>query len=130
MEPLNAELDALWNQLWGLEHRVNQGDELKLTDEVRGLLLRAAPTVAISDAEAKEALGDVESATLLLRRIRERIRGGSNRLMDALHRMSQRRKKGDIDGARQQLREVLAVETVPFYREIAEDQLATLDELP
>lgn len=129
MEPLNAELDALWNQLWGIENRVNQGETLKLTEEVRDLLLRAAPTVAISDAEAKEALGDVGSATTLLRRIRERIRDGSNRLMNALYRMSQLRKKGDLEGARQQMRQVLAVESVPFYREIAEGQLAALDEL-
>jgi DUSAM domain-containing protein len=130
MDSLDTELDALWNQLWNMEHRVDQGDHLELTDEVRDLLLRAASTVAISDAEAQAALTHVESATALLRKIRERIREGSNRIVDALYRMSRLRKKGDIEGARQQMREVLAVETVPYYREIAEGQLATLDEPP
>jgi DUSAM domain-containing protein len=130
MEPLNAELDALWNQLWGIENRVNQGEALELTDEVRDLMLRAAPTVAISHAEANAALSNVESATTLLRRIRERIRDGSNRIVDALYRIGQLRKKGDIEGARQQMRDVLAVERVPHYREIAEGRLAELDDLP
>jgi DUSAM domain-containing protein len=130
MEPLNAELDELWNRLWGIENRVNQGEALELTDEVRDLLLRAAPTVAIGTAEANAALANVESATTLLRRIRERIRDGSNRIVDSLHRMSRLRKKGDFDGARQQMRDVLAVEVVPYYREMAEGQLAELDELP
>jgi DUSAM domain-containing protein len=129
MEPLNAELDALWNQLWGIENRVNRGEALELTGEVRDLLLRAAPTVAISTVEANAALANVDSATTLLRRIRERIRDGSNRIMDALYRMSQLQKKGDLEGARQQMRDVLAVEVVPHYRDIAEGQLERLEEL-
>lgn len=130
MEPLNAELDALWNQLWGIENKVNQGEVLELTGEVRDLLLRAAPTVAISTAEANAALANVESATILLRRIRERIRDGSNRIVDALYRMGQLQKKGDLEGARQQMRDVLAVEVVPHYRDMAEGQLERLDDDP
>ncbi|WP_263437628.1 DUSAM domain-containing protein, partial [Stigmatella hybrida] len=34
------------------------------------------------------------------------------------------------EGARQQLRDWLAVEVVPRYRRAAEEQLAHLDELP
>ncbi|MDC0714641.1 DUSAM domain-containing protein [Stigmatella sp. ncwal1] len=127
---MNAELDALWEQLWGLENRVNQGEPLELTERVRDLLRRAAPTVAISNTEVEAALADVESATVLLRKVRARIHNGSNRIVDALYRMSRLRKKGDIEGARQQMRDVLAVEDVPHYREIAEGQLAGLDELP
>ncbi|WP_224240419.1 DUSAM domain-containing protein [Hyalangium gracile] len=130
MEYLDAELDALWNQLWGIEHRINQGEGLVLTDNMRDLLLRAAPTVAISEAEARAALDNVENATRLLLKIRERMRDGSNRIMDALYRTGQLRKKGDREGARQQMRDVLAVESVPHYRKIAEGQLAELDDLP
>jgi DUSAM domain-containing protein len=86
--------------------------------------------VAISEAEAQAAIANVESATALLRKIRERIRDGSNRIVDALYRMSRLQKKGDIEGARQQMRDVLAVESVPHYREIAEDQLAQLGDRP
>ncbi|WP_407659874.1 DUF2379 family protein [Hyalangium gracile] len=35
-----------------------------------------------------------------------------------------------MEGARQQMMEVLAVERVPHYREIAEGQLEELDALP
>lgn len=129
MEPLNAELDELWNQLWGIQNRVNQGEALELTGEVRDLLLRAAPTVAMSTAEADAALADEESAITLLRKIRERIRDGSNRIVDALYRMGQLQKKGDLEGARQQMLDVLSVEVVPHYREIAEGQLEQLDDL-
>nr|WP_317987794.1 DUF2379 family protein [Hyalangium gracile] len=51
-------------------------------------------------------------------------------IVDALYRMGQLRKKGDMEGARQQMMEVLAVERVPHYREIAEGQLEELDALP
>ena len=119
-----------WHEIRMLDTRVQQGEALELTDEVCALLRRTAPTVAISAVEVETALTSVESAVGLLHRMRERIRDGSNRIVDALHRMSRLRKKGDIEGARQQMRDVLAVEAVPHYREIAEGQLAELDELP
>lgn len=119
-----------WHEIRVLDTRVQQGHPLELTDDVCGLLLRAAPTVAISNAEAEAALANVESATALLRRIRERIREGSNRIGDALLRMYELRDAGDLEGARRQMRDVLAVEVVPHYREIAEGELAKLKNLP
>ncbi|MDC0710056.1 DUSAM domain-containing protein [Stigmatella sp. ncwal1] len=118
-----------WHEIRVLDTRVQQGMSFELTEDVCGLLQRTAPTVAISEAEVETALTNVESAMSLLHRMRERIRDGSNRIVDALDRMSRLRKKGDIEGARQQMREVLAVEVVPHYREIAEGQLAEMDEL-
>ncbi|WP_224240258.1 DUSAM domain-containing protein [Hyalangium gracile] len=126
---MDADLDAVWNQLWELENRLQQGEVLKLTPEVCDLLQHAAPTVAISRAEAETALASVEGTTVLLRGIRARVRDGSHRLSDALHRMYRLRDAGDLDGARQQMRDLLAVEVVPLYREIAEGQLDRLDEL-
>ena len=128
MEASDAELDAVWNQLWVLENRVQQGEALALTQEVRDLLQCTAPTVAITEAQAQTALDSVEGATALLLAIRARIRDGSHRLSDALHRMYRLRDKGDLDGARQQMRDVLAVEVVPLYREIAEGQLEEMAE--
>ncbi|MFL5345201.1 MAG: DUF2379 family protein [Hyalangium sp.] len=37
---------------------------------------------------------------------------------------------GDLDGARQQMRGLLAVEVVPMYRQAAEENLVGLDERP
>lgn len=118
-----------WHEIRVLDARVQQGRALELTENVRALLLRSAPTVAISEAEAQAALANVESATILLRKIRERIREGSNRIGDALFRMYELQDAGDIDGARQQMRDVLSVEVVPLYREIAEGELTKLDAL-
>jgi DUSAM domain-containing protein len=39
------------------------------------------------------------------------------------------RDAGDVEGARRQMEQVLAVEVVPLYREIAAGELAKLDEL-
>jgi len=50
-------------------------------------------------------------------------------LVDALHRMYQLRDRGDLDGARDQMRGVLAVEVVPLYREVAEGEIEKLDKL-
>jgi DUSAM domain-containing protein len=71
----------------------------------------------------------VERATELLHSMRRRITDGSNRIMDALHLMYRLEERGDLDGARQQMRDVLAVEVVPHYRDIAEGQLERLSEL-
>lgn len=126
----DAEVDALWNELWKLEHRVNQGEPLELSDDLRDLLRRTAPTVAIHENEAAAALSNTASATALLLKIRARIRDGSNRIMDALERMYDLQDEGDFAGARQQMLDVLAVEVVPHYREIAEGELEKMDEPP
>src|SRR3712207_654516 len=76
----DAELDALWDHLWGLEDRINHGELLELSERMRDLLRSAAPTVAISTADAEAALATTESATALLLEIRKRIREGSHRI--------------------------------------------------
>ena len=119
-------LDVDWYQVRMLDNRIQQGQALELTDEVRDLLRRTARTVAISDAEAVAALSDVKSATTLLKSIRHRVDDGAHRIMRALDTMYRLRKKGDIQGARQQMQDVLAVEVVPHFREIAEGQLADM----
>lgn len=122
--------DVNWDEVRELATQVlGRGAPLVLTGEVRALLRRTAREVALDEAETEAALASVESATALLHKMRERIREGSNRLGDALHRMYRLRDQGDLDAARQQLRDVLAVEVVPLYREIAEDELEKLDGL-
>jgi DUSAM domain-containing protein len=120
--------DADWNEIWVLDNQVQQGTALVLTDEVRSLLQRTAPTVAISKAEVDAALGSVEAATALLQKIQGRIRDGSHRLSRALHRMYSLRDARDLEGARQQMLDLLAVEVVPHYRSIAKGQLRRLGE--
>jgi DUSAM domain-containing protein len=129
MEYLDADLDALWHQIRELDNRAARGEPLELSERVRVLLLRAAPTVAVESADAEAALASIESATALLRKIRERVREGSNRINNALLRMYSLQDAGDLEGARQQMRDVLAVEVVPFYREIAEGEIEKLDDL-
>ena len=55
---------------------------------------------------------------------------GKQRISQALHRMIRCQEAGDLEGARQQMREVLAVEVVPQYRRMAEENLTVLNELP
>ena len=122
--------DALnWDEVRQLANRViERGEPLVLTDEVRGILRRTASQVAIGTEEAERALSTVPDATELLREIARRIREGSHRLSRALSRMYRLRDAGDLDGARQQMRDVLAVERVPHYRDIAETSLEALEE--
>jgi DUSAM domain-containing protein len=116
-----------WEELRALAQNVLEDSApLELTGETRALLSRTAQQVAISQQDAEDALRSLTTATTLLREIRQRIQDGSNRLGDALDRAGELQKKGDLDGARQVMRDMLAVEVVPFYREQAE---ILLDEL-
>ncbi|WP_434387041.1 DUSAM domain-containing protein [Melittangium boletus] len=117
-------------QLTALFQRVQQGHVLELTDEVRALLRRMAPTTAISDNETEEALKSPTDATALMEKILSRLRDGQRRFVRAMYRMTSLRDAGDVDGARQQMRDVLAVEVVPQYRKMAEEQLWGLDSPP
>jgi len=74
-------------------------------------------------------VGDVPRATRLLRKIARRISVGTRRLTPALLRMYRLIEKGDIEGARNQMEKVLAVEVVPLYRNIASGELEKLEEL-
>ncbi|MET0404474.1 MAG: DUSAM domain-containing protein [Cystobacter sp.] len=119
-----------WDHIRGLAQRVLEGDEpLELSDDTRGLLLKSAREVAIDDQDAEAALRGQTTATTLLREIRQRIRDGSNRLGKAEDRVEELQEKGDLDGAQQVIRDVLAVEVVPFYREQAEILLSELTAL-
>jgi DUSAM domain-containing protein len=118
------------SQLFMLLNRLKQGKPLKLTAGMRAFLRRAAAEVAISEAEAEKALASPEGAGTLLRKIVGRRRQGGKRLERALWRMLNLRDAGDLEGARQQMRDLLAVEVVPVYRQAAEENLAGLDEPP
>jgi hypothetical protein len=60
----------------------------------------------------------------------ERILGGEHRIKRALSRMMDCREAGDREGALQALRDVLAVEVVPMYRQMAQENLDRYDEPP
>jgi len=116
-----------WDPIRALARRViREGAPLVLSDDVSALLRRTAREVGISDADAEQALATEEGALELLRESSRRITDGSNRLMDALHKMYRHQKAGDFDSARQEMRDVLAVEVVPRYRETAQGQLDDL----
>jgi DUSAM domain-containing protein len=117
-------------QLTALSQHVQQGHALEFTDDVRALLRRMASTAAVSDAETEEALKSPEGAEALMGTIFSRLRDGQKRITRALFRMTSLRDAGDLEGARQQMRDVLAVEIVPQYRRMAEEQLRSLDSPP
>ncbi|MFP2960307.1 DUSAM domain-containing protein [Myxococcus sp. 1LA] len=113
-----------WGPIRALARRVPIGEErLALTTAEKALLKRTASEVGISDGEAETALATDEGAVGLLREEVRRIREGSQRLMDALTRMYQHLRKEDPVSARKEMRDVLAVEVVPHYRAIAQEQL-------
>ncbi|NOJ97783.1 DUSAM domain-containing protein [Corallococcus coralloides] len=118
-----------WDAIRELSRRVlREGAPLIVTDDVRALLLQTADEVAVSDAAA--ALQTDAGALALLRECARRITDGSNRLMDALDRMWKLQRQGDFDSARQEMRDVLAVEVVPYYREAAQGQLDDMADEP
>jgi DUSAM domain-containing protein len=117
-------------QLAALFLRIQQGHALELTDDLTALLRRTAPTAAISEAETEEALKSPEGAEGLMGMILSRFQKGERRILRSLYRMTSLRDAGDLEGARQQMRDVLAVEVVPLYRQMAEEQLKGLDSPP
>jgi DUSAM domain-containing protein len=120
-----------WDPIRALARRViREGAPLILSDDVRALLRRTAREVGISDADTEQALATDGGALELLRESSRRITTGSNRLMDAIHRMYRHQKAGDFDSARQEMRDVLAVEVVPRYRETAQGQLDDMADEP
>jgi DUSAM domain-containing protein len=117
-------------QLPILSHRVRQGHPLELNESMLAFLRRAAADVGMSEAEVEEALASPESAGALLENCMGRLRDASDRLRQAMARMMELRDAGDLEGARQQLRDWLAIEVVPRFRQAAEENLAGLDEPP
>lgn len=120
------ELEDAWSHMRMLDNRLQEGGSLELTDEVRALLRRTAPTVAISETEADAALAGVESSAALIHTIRQRVDDGSLRLGEATRRATRLEEVEDIEGARQQMLDLLAVEVVPSYRRQAESELEFL----
>ncbi len=123
---MSEEID--WNPIRALAQRVlTQGEALELTEETRALLRKSAREVAISPEDAEDALRSPSTATTLLQEVRQRIRDGSNRLMQALDRAYTLREAGDLEGARREMEAVLAVEVVPLYRSQAMDVLEDIN---
>jgi DUSAM domain-containing protein len=116
-------------QLAALAERLQQGHPLELTDDLRDLLRRTAPTAAITETETEEFLMSPEGVEALMKMILSRFRNAKRRFLRAMFQMTSLRDAGDIQGARQQMRDVLAVEVVPRYRQAAEEQLRSLDRL-
>jgi DUSAM domain-containing protein len=117
-------------QLAVLAQRIQDGHALELTDDLRTLLRRTAPTAAISEAETEEALKSPEGAEALMGMVLSRFQKAKRRFLRSMYRMTSLRDAGDLEGARQQMRDVLAVEIVPQYRRMAEELLRGLDSPP
>jgi DUSAM domain-containing protein len=79
--------------------------------------------VALSDDDATQGLCSPSDAATLVAKISLKIRVGSRRLSRAIVDASRLQDAGDRQGARKLFEDVLAVEVVPLYREIAQTQL-------
>ncbi|MFY2557665.1 DUSAM domain-containing protein [Corallococcus terminator] len=118
-----------WDEIWELNQRVtDQGQPFVLTDDLRQLLRVTASDVAIAPAEVEQALASDASAAALLKEVAKRIRVGSRRLSQAMSDVDQRKEAGDMDGARQVMQDLLEIEVVPHYRDIAQTYLDALDD--
>jgi DUSAM domain-containing protein len=117
-------------QLAVLVQRIQQGHPLEITDDLRALVRQTAPTAAITEAETEEALKSPEGAEALMGMILSRFRKAQSRFLRSMYRMTSLRDGGNVEEARQQMRDVLAVEVVPQYRRMAEEQLRGLDSPP
>ncbi len=117
-----------WEEIRGLAEQVEKGQPLELSTAVCELLRRATRQVALSDDDAAQGLRSPSEAANLVAKISRRIRVGSRRLSRAIVDASRLQEAGNIQGARKLLEEVLAVEVVPLYREIAQTQLNALGE--
>ena len=115
-----------WNRVIELGQRLQRGEALELTDEVREVLRRVARDLAVSDSQAQDALSLPAMAATLIGELNRRIRDGSRRLSRALVEANRRKAAGDVEGARKVLESVLVMEVVPLYREQLEIALTHL----
>ncbi|GMU07365.1 DUSAM domain-containing protein [Corallococcus caeni] len=122
------EQDLNWDDVRDLSRRVLAGEPFTLTAESRAILQRTGPQVGIPAADVERALQSEASAATLLTEVARRIHAGSHRLSRALSEATKRQEEGDMNGARQVLRDIVEDEVVPLYRDIAQIQLEALDE--
>jgi len=119
---------ADWEEIRALAEQIERGQPLELSAAVNELLQRASRQVALSDDDASQGLRFPSDAATLVTKISRRIRVGSRRLSRAIVDASRLQEAGDTQGARKLFEDVLAVEVVPLYREIAQTQLDALEQ--
>ncbi|WNG13305.1 DUSAM domain-containing protein [Cystobacter fuscus] len=117
-----------WEELRALAEQLERGQPLELTAAVCELLRRTVRQVALSDDDAAQGLRSPSDAATLVAKISRRIRVGSRRLSRAIVDASRLQEAGDTQGARKLFEDLLAVEVVPLYREIAQTQLNALEQ--
>ncbi|WP_141619056.1 DUSAM domain-containing protein [Myxococcus sp. AB036A] len=117
-----------WDAVKDLSRRITDPVQPFLTTETRALVQATAHDVGILPDETTRALQDDESAAVLVREIASRISTGSRRLSRTLVEVDRRRDAGDLEGARQLLQDVLAVEVVPHYVDILNTYLQAVDD--
>ena len=119
-----------WDAIRALARELTDPVQPFLSDEVRALIRTTAQDVAISPTDTASALTDDASAAALVKEIAGRLSNGSRRLSRTITELRERRSAGDLDGARQLLKEVLAVEVVPHYQDIVHAYLEALEDEP
>lgn len=113
-----------WDRLRELELGIDRLDTASV--ELTQLIERTYAGLGFSSAEPKECGASEFRRREYVLEARRRIRDGSRRLGSALIAAGELRKQGRLEDAREQLRRVISVEPVLFYREIAESELTRL----
>lgn len=122
---MNEETD--WEEVRRLAEQLARGEPLELGTAECELLRRVTRQVALSEEDAVQGLRSPADAAVLVAKISRRIRTGSRRLSRAIVEASRHQEAGDTRGARKWFEDVLSVEVVPLYREIALTQLKALE---
>ncbi|MET0403492.1 MAG: DUF2379 family protein, partial [Cystobacter sp.] len=117
-----------WGQLRALALRVEQGFPLVVGDALGVFLRSVAPTVAMSESEAEEILEIDGGAESLVTTMGKLVKEGRQRVSQALQQAIRLQESGDIERARDHLRAAFAVEVIPQYRQMLEENLSGLDE--
>ncbi|RKG87215.1 DUSAM domain-containing protein [Corallococcus terminator] len=117
-----------WDKVIILGRALAAGEELPQDAELPALLIRMAPQVGLSAADAQPSLATPADTTALVREIHRRTRDGSYRLGRAFSAAAKLKDGGDRAGARKVLEDALAVEVVPLYRDQLRAYLAQVDD--
>lgn len=126
---VNAAQREDWAQIRELDFQLQRGRPLELTDTVRELLTRTALQVAFTAEDAERGLRSAAEAAALVTQIERRIREGSRRVGQAIFDAASQEAQGNAQSALPLVKAALADEVVPYYRELLEAILQSVDTL-
>ncbi|MCY1018993.1 DUSAM domain-containing protein [Pyxidicoccus sp. MSG2] len=116
-----------WEQVIAMEQWISPEGRLELPGEDRAQVQAVALQMTIAEAEVYTSLLTPEGTAALVREVRRRVREGGKRYSSTLADVHDLQEAEDTDGARKVLEEYIASESIPRYREWAEEELKDLE---